>query len=227
MEAGSAPAPKRPASRRLAGLFHGRPRLQVGALLAGPVGWLVVGYLGSLAVLFITSFWTLGELSGEIERTLTLDNFKDVVSEPVYRSVAAPHDRDRAARHGHVRAAGLPARVLHGEGREAAGARPAGGRGADAAVVLLPGEGLRLARDPQRGGRPQLVPRSVRDLGPGLRDGRRLAGDDLHLAAVHDHPDLRGPRTDPGHAAERLRGPGREALHHLPPGDPAAGASRP
>ena len=32
--------------RRLAGLFHGRPRLQVGALLAGPVGWLVIGYLG-------------------------------------------------------------------------------------------------------------------------------------------------------------------------------------
>ena len=27
------------------------PRLQVGALLAGPVGWLVVGYLGSLAIL--------------------------------------------------------------------------------------------------------------------------------------------------------------------------------
>src|SRR5688500_663602 len=72
---------------RLAGLFHGRPRLQVGALLAGPVGWLVVGYLGSLAVLLITSFWTLGELSGEIEQTFTLDNYKDVVSESVYRSV--------------------------------------------------------------------------------------------------------------------------------------------
>ncbi len=75
--------------RRLAGLFHGRPRLQVGALLAGPVGWLVVGYLGSLAVLFITSFWTLGELSGEIEQTFTLENFEDVVSTPVYRTVTA------------------------------------------------------------------------------------------------------------------------------------------
>ena len=72
---------------RLADLFHGRPRLQAGSLLAGPVGWLVVGYLGSLAVLLITSFWSLGELSGEIERSFTLDNFKDVVSEPVYRSV--------------------------------------------------------------------------------------------------------------------------------------------
>ncbi len=88
MEAGTAPAPKRPAGRRLAGLFHGRPRLQVGALLAGPLGWLVVGYLGSLAVLFATSFWTLGELSGEVERTFTLDNFKDVVETPVYRTVA-------------------------------------------------------------------------------------------------------------------------------------------
>jgi putative spermidine/putrescine transport system permease protein len=78
---------RRGAGHRLAGLFHGRPRLQVGALLAGPVGWLVVGYLGSLAVLLVTSFWALGELSGEIERTFTLDNFRDVVENDVYRSV--------------------------------------------------------------------------------------------------------------------------------------------
>ena len=81
MEAGVATPERRSAGRRLAGLFHGRPRLQVGTLLAGPVGWLVVGYLGSLAVLLITSFWTLGELSGEIEQTFTLDNFKEVVED--------------------------------------------------------------------------------------------------------------------------------------------------
>jgi putative spermidine/putrescine transport system permease protein len=74
--------------RRLADLFHGRPRLQAGTLLAGPVGWLVIGYLGSLAVLLITAFWSLGELSGEIERGLTFDNFKQIVEEPVYRSIA-------------------------------------------------------------------------------------------------------------------------------------------
>jgi putative spermidine/putrescine transport system permease protein len=87
MEAGVATPERRSVGHRLAGLFHGRPRLQVGALLAGPVGWLVVGYLGSLAVLLVTSFWTLGELSGEIERTFTLDNFRDVVENDVYRSV--------------------------------------------------------------------------------------------------------------------------------------------
>jgi putative spermidine/putrescine transport system permease protein len=81
------PGQKRSAGRWLAGLFHGRPRLQAGTLLAGPVGWLVVGYLGSLAVLLVTSFWTLGELSGEIEQTFTIDNYRDVVENPVYRSV--------------------------------------------------------------------------------------------------------------------------------------------
>jgi putative spermidine/putrescine transport system permease protein len=81
------PGQKRSAGRWLAGLFHGRPGLQAGTLLAGPVGWLVVGYLGSLAVLLVTSFWTLGELSGEIEQTFTIDNYRDVVENPVYRSV--------------------------------------------------------------------------------------------------------------------------------------------
>jgi putative spermidine/putrescine transport system permease protein len=78
----------RSVGRRLADLFHGRPRLQAGALLAGPVGWLVVGYLGSLAILLVTSLWTLGELSGEIERNVTLDNFRDIAEQDVYRSVA-------------------------------------------------------------------------------------------------------------------------------------------
>jgi putative spermidine/putrescine transport system permease protein len=88
VEAGVATPVRRSAGRRLAGLFHGRERLQAGALLAGPVGWLVIGYLGSLAVLLVTAFWSLGELSGEIEHALTLDNFKQIVEEPVYRSIA-------------------------------------------------------------------------------------------------------------------------------------------
>ena len=89
MEAADVGAPAgRSAGRRLAGLFHGRRRLQIGALLAGPIGWLAIGYLGSLVVLLITAFWSLGELSGEIEQTFTLDNFKTLVESPVYREIA-------------------------------------------------------------------------------------------------------------------------------------------
>ena len=73
---------------RLAGLFHGRPRLQLGALLAGPVGWLVIGYLGSLAVILVAAFWQVNPLSGEVEQTFSLDNFRTLVEEPVYRTIA-------------------------------------------------------------------------------------------------------------------------------------------
>ena len=78
---------KRSASRRLADLFHGRPRLQVGSLLAGPVGWLVVGYLGSLAILLIASFWSVDALSGEVQRTFSLDNYKQLFEHSVYKDV--------------------------------------------------------------------------------------------------------------------------------------------
>jgi len=73
--------------RRLAGLFQGRPRLQVGALLAGPVGWLVVGYLGSLAVLLVTAFWSVDALSGEVVQGFSLDNFEALFEEEVYRDI--------------------------------------------------------------------------------------------------------------------------------------------
>jgi putative spermidine/putrescine transport system permease protein len=72
---------------RLADLFHGRPRLQVGALLAGPVGWLVIGYLGSLALLLLTAFWSVDPLSGLTEKSFTLDNFQTLFDEPVYRDI--------------------------------------------------------------------------------------------------------------------------------------------
>jgi putative spermidine/putrescine transport system permease protein len=78
---------RRPVGRRLAGLFHGRPRLQAGTLLAGPVGWLVIGYLGSLAVLLITAFWTVDPLSGEVVQGFSLENVETLVDEPVYRDI--------------------------------------------------------------------------------------------------------------------------------------------
>ena len=78
---------RRSVGRRLAGLFHGRPSLQVGALLAGPVGWLVIGYLGSLALLLVAAFWTINPISGEVSQSFSLENFETLFNEQVYRDV--------------------------------------------------------------------------------------------------------------------------------------------
>jgi putative spermidine/putrescine transport system permease protein len=74
--------------RWTAGFFNRHPRLAVGALLAGPLGWLVIGYLGSLAVLIAAAFWNVNSLTGEVQQTFTIDNFKTLVTEPVFRTIA-------------------------------------------------------------------------------------------------------------------------------------------
>jgi putative spermidine/putrescine transport system permease protein len=59
----------------------------VGLLLAPPMLWLGVAYLGALAALFVTSLWGQNSFTGQIERVWTLDNFRDLVSIEVYRTI--------------------------------------------------------------------------------------------------------------------------------------------
>jgi putative spermidine/putrescine transport system permease protein len=78
---------RRSAGKRLAGLFHGRPRLRIGSLLAAPMAWLVILYLGSLLVLLVTAFWTVDPLSGRVIKELSWENFEELVNVPVYREI--------------------------------------------------------------------------------------------------------------------------------------------
>ena len=74
-------------ARRLAAWLHARPRVRLGLLLAAPIAWLVVAYLGSLAVLFINSLWQRDEFTGLVKRIFTFDNFALLVSNPLYVTV--------------------------------------------------------------------------------------------------------------------------------------------
>jgi putative spermidine/putrescine transport system permease protein len=59
------------------------------ALLLGPVLlWMGVIYLGSLALLFITSFWRQDPITGAIVQDWTLQNFRFLIQEDVYRTIA-------------------------------------------------------------------------------------------------------------------------------------------
>jgi putative spermidine/putrescine transport system permease protein len=69
-------------------LSRARRRVQLGLLLSGPLGWLVVAYLGSLVVLFIAAFWQLDDFSGQIVKQPTFDNFKLLWNDHVYRTIA-------------------------------------------------------------------------------------------------------------------------------------------
>src|SRR5215218_7328529 len=72
----------------LAASLWRRPRLQLSLLLAGPVGWLVIAYLGSLAVLFVAAFWRLDTFSGQVVQDYSLDNFRTLIENDVYRTIA-------------------------------------------------------------------------------------------------------------------------------------------
>jgi putative spermidine/putrescine transport system permease protein len=67
--------------------LHGRRRLQLSLLLSAPVGWLVVAYLGSLAVLFVAAFWRLDDFTGQIVHSWGTSNFETLLHGEVYRSI--------------------------------------------------------------------------------------------------------------------------------------------
>ena len=83
----SAPGPGR--ARRVATWLHGRPRAQLRLLLAAPLLWLVVVYLGSLAILLLNAFWTSDPFTGKVNPfDWSLDAFVQIFNNDVYRTIA-------------------------------------------------------------------------------------------------------------------------------------------
>jgi putative spermidine/putrescine transport system permease protein len=80
--------PRESPGRRLSTFLFRHPRLRVALLLALPVLWMVVVYLGSLVVLLLSAFWDIDPFTGELVREFTLENFQAIVERPVYRDVA-------------------------------------------------------------------------------------------------------------------------------------------
>jgi putative spermidine/putrescine transport system permease protein len=71
----------------MAGTLHRRPRLRLGLLLAPPMLWLGVAYLAALAALLVTAFWTVNSFTTEVDRIWNLDNFRQLLTIDVYRTI--------------------------------------------------------------------------------------------------------------------------------------------
>ena len=74
--------------RRASGFLHRHVVVRLLALLSLPAMWLVVAYLGSLAAMLVAAFWTTNDFTGAVVHTTTLDNFKTLVTQHVYRVIA-------------------------------------------------------------------------------------------------------------------------------------------
>ena len=74
--------------RRAAAALYRHPKVQLTGLLAAPVGWLVIAYLGSLALFLLSSFWQVDAFTGNVITQPTLENYQTILSQPIYRTIA-------------------------------------------------------------------------------------------------------------------------------------------
>jgi putative spermidine/putrescine transport system permease protein len=75
-------------SRAVSGFLYRHPRLRLAGLLSAPLTWLVVLYLGSLAIMVVAAFWTTDSFTGQLNKTPTLTNFSTLLHGQVYWVVA-------------------------------------------------------------------------------------------------------------------------------------------
>lgn len=64
-----------------------RNKAALAFLLVPPMAWLVIAYLGSLAVLMVSAFWTTNSFTGAVVHTFTTDNLVRVLTDDVFRTV--------------------------------------------------------------------------------------------------------------------------------------------
>ena len=76
-------------AHRISTWLYPRPRIRLGALLAGPLGWLSIAYLGALFILLLNAFWDKDAFTGRVEPfAWTLYAFAEIFNTEVYRTVA-------------------------------------------------------------------------------------------------------------------------------------------
>ncbi|MEO8476047.1 MAG: ABC transporter permease [Actinomycetota bacterium] len=79
---------RRPGAMTRASAFFFRHRgARLGLTLGAPMLWFLVIYIGSLAVMFVSAFWSKDAFSGVIVRSWSFTNFQTLLDAPVYRTI--------------------------------------------------------------------------------------------------------------------------------------------
>jgi putative spermidine/putrescine transport system permease protein len=77
-----------PLGRRASAYLYRHERVRLAGLLSAPMLWLAVLYLGSLAVMVVSSFWSVDSFTGSLVRQPTGENYRTLLTADVYRTVA-------------------------------------------------------------------------------------------------------------------------------------------
>ncbi|CAB4872039.1 unannotated protein [freshwater metagenome] len=73
--------------QNISNTMHKNPKLRLAALLTAPILWLVVAYLGALATLLVTAFFTIDSFTGNVLQIFNLGNFQDMLTDVAYKNV--------------------------------------------------------------------------------------------------------------------------------------------
>jgi putative spermidine/putrescine transport system permease protein len=73
--------------RRTSAALFRHPRLKLWLTLGPTATWMLVIYLASLALMLVTAFWRLNELSSQIERVWGLQNFQTIADSEATRTI--------------------------------------------------------------------------------------------------------------------------------------------
>jgi putative spermidine/putrescine transport system permease protein len=79
--------PSRSPARRIAAWLHRHRGVRLVVILALPLVWLGLIYLGSLFILFLNAFWKTDPFTSLVIQEFTLDNFIELFTTSVYRTV--------------------------------------------------------------------------------------------------------------------------------------------
>ena len=172
-------------------MLHRRPGLRLGLLLGPPMLWLGVLYLGSLAALFITSLWTVDAFGGNIERVWNLDNYRDLFTIDVYRTITIRTLLIAVAVTVIDALLAFPIALYMAKVASPRLAARARHRRADPAVGVVPRQGVRLARDVRHGRSRWTTSGSRR----ATASSATVVDAVLPVAALHDPADVRRSRA--------------------------------
>jgi putative spermidine/putrescine transport system permease protein len=72
---------------RASAILFRHPKMRLAFTLGPTLTWMIVIYLISLVLMLVTALWQTNELTSQIVKVWTLDNFKVLLHDPVYRTI--------------------------------------------------------------------------------------------------------------------------------------------